>query len=190
MNAQRLAAVALVPFILIGMTPAARTAAAPAARYKPCSLLTAADLEAALSAKVTRGAQEGEDTDTQGTPLQGEPLDHCAWVLRAGQADVGAVLWVTRAVAPLPQLAAFWYPPKEELARQSGATIESVRLPGAECRLFKNGKHPLLGVAQQTWCLVTSKGLALSLEVTTQAPSPVAPQRVKNLLDRASSHLP
>jgi hypothetical protein len=180
----------LLVIALSGLGLGGPTSAAAATKFKPCSLLVAADLEAALGAKVTRGAQEGEDTDTQGTPLQGEPLDHCAWVLRAGQADVGAVLWATRAVAPLPQLAAFWYPPKENLARQMGATVESVRLPEAECRLFKNGKHPALGVTQQTWCLVTSKGLALSLEVTTQAPSPVAPQRVKNLLDRASGRLP
>jgi|GEM_PF-2410550 hypothetical protein len=180
----------LLVIALSGMGLGGPTSAAAATKFKPCSLLTAADLEAALGAKVIRGALEGEDTDTQGTPLQGEPLDHCSWVLRAGEAGLGAVLWATRAAAPLPQLAAFWYPPKEELVRQNGATVESVRLPGAECRFFKNMKNPSLGVAQQTWCLVTSKGLALSLEVTTQAPSPVAPQRVKNLLDRASSRLP
>jgi hypothetical protein len=190
MSTQRLASGLLAPLILIGLTLAAPAAGASAAKHKPCSLLGAADLETALSAKVTRGAQEGVDTDTQDTPLQGEPLDHCAWVLSAGQASIGVVLWATRAVAPLPQLAAFWYPSKEDLARQSGATIEPVKLPGAECRLFKNGKHPLLGVAQQTWCLVSTKGVALSLEVTTQAPTPVAPQRVKDLLERASGRLP
>jgi len=180
----------LLVIALSGLGLGGPTSAAAATKFKPCSLLTAADFEAVLNAKVTRGAQEGEDTDTQGTPLRGEPLDHCSWILRAGQAGLGAVLWATRAVAPLPQLAAFWYPPKENLARQMGATVESVRLPEAECRLFKNGKHPALGVAHQTWCLVTSRGLALSLEVTGQAPSPVAPQRVKNLLDRASGRLP
>jgi hypothetical protein len=76
------------------------------------------------------------------------------------------------------------------LARKAGAAIEIVKLPGAECRLFKNGQHPLLGTAQQTWCLVTAKGLALSVEVTIQSNTPVAPQRVKDLLDRASRRLP
>jgi len=180
----------LLVIALSGLGLGGPTSAAAATKFKPCSLLTAADFEAVLNAKVTRGPQEGEDTDTQGTPLRGEPLDHCLWVLHAGQAGLGAVLWATRAVAPLPQLAAFWYPPKEKLAREHGVTVESVRLPGAECRLFKNIKDPSPGIVHQTWCLVTSRGLALSLEVTTQALSPVAPQRVKNLLDRASGRLP
>ncbi|MDQ7842826.1 MAG: hypothetical protein QN141_01875 [Armatimonadota bacterium] len=181
-------AVAMVLIAAVALVaPVPSTAAT---KYKPCSLLTSADLEAALGAKVSRGAQEGEDTDTQGTPLQGEVLDHCAWVLRAGQADVGVVLWATRAAAPLPQLAAFWYPPKEALARQDGAAIETVRLPGAECRLFRNGKHPLLGTVQQTWCLIIGRGLALSMEVTIQSNAPVAPQRVKALLDQAARRAP
>lgn len=184
-------AVVLLTIVLVAALGAIPVSSAT--KYKPCSLLADADLETALGAKLITGVLrrvEGEDIQTDG-PLQGQPLDHCTWQMKAGQLTIVATLYVARAIGPLPQLAAQWYPPKEELVKEAGAKVESIRLPGAECRIFKNLKLPdFPGVFHETSCLGTSKGMAVSLEVTTQAKTPATPQLVKKLLDRASSRLP
>ncbi len=178
--------------LLAAMVPAPASFAA-ATKYKPCSLLRTMEIETALGAKLISASWailENENIETDG-PLQGQPLDHCVWQLKASGVGTAVVLYAARAIGPLPQLATLWYPPKEELVKEGGGTVESVRLPGAECRIFKNLKLPDGGpVGHTTSCLVTSKGMALSLEVTTHAKTPVAPQLAKKLLDRASSRLP
>ncbi len=190
---------ALVVFAVVLLAATVPAPVSSATKYKPCTLIATKDIETALGAKLITGPQgmlEDENIDDEG-PLKGEPVDLCIWKLTAaaGAGNVGGVgtsvvLWITRAIGPLQQLATFWYPPKEELVRQGGGTIESVKLPGAECRIFKNLKLPKMPAGHQTWCLMTSKGMALSLEADTFAKTPFAAQVVKKLLDRAASHLP
>lgn len=189
-------ALGLIAAVLLATSAWAPASFAAATKYKPCSLLRTMELETALAAKLIPGSLgmlEDENIYTDG-PLQGQPLDHCIWKLKWAGAGAGmgiaVTLYAARAIGPLPQLATFWYLPKEELIKEGGGSIESARFPGAECRIFKDLKMPGAPGGHETSCLVASKGIALVLEVATNQKTPVAAQLVNKLLDQASGRLP
>ncbi len=177
--------------VLLAVVLLAATVPAPASsatKYKPCTLLTTADLEGALKAKVTRGQQEGGDVDNDPGPLQGETIDWCSWILSSGA--IGVVLRVTRAVAAVPQMAEAWYGPLVETAKQGGGTVESVKLAGAECRIFGNLNKKVGPVGNSTNCLTAGKGRALTIEINTMASTPVPAAVAQGLLGKAVARLP
>ena len=179
-------ALALLAVILLAATVPAP--ASSATKYKPCTLLTTADLEGALKAKVTRAQQEGGDVDNDPGPLQGETIDWCSWILGSGA--IGVVLRVTRAVASVPQMAEAWYGPLVETAKQGGGTVESVKLAGAECRIFGNTSKKVGPVGNSTNCLTAGKGRALTIEINTAASTPVPAGVAQGLLGKAIARLP
>ncbi len=178
----RTALVLLAAALLAAVVPAP---ASSATKYKPCTLLTTADLEGALKAKVTRSLGENEVIDDE-EPLKGEAIDACSWVL--GSASIGVVLRITRAIAPVPQMAAAFFTPLEETARKEGAIVEVVKVAGAECHIWRGVK--VGPVRNSTLCLIASKGLALLIEVNTAAPAPVPAAVAQGLLGKAAARLP
>ena len=180
----RIALVLLTAVLLAATVPAP---ASSATKYKPCALLTMPDLEGALKAKVTRAQQEGGDVDNEPGPLQGETIDWCSWVLGSGA--MGVVLRITRAVASVPQMAEAWYGPLEESAKQDGATVEHVKVAGAECRIFGNVKK-VGAIKNSTNCLTAGKGRALTIEINTAASTPVSAAVAQGLLAKAVARLP
>ena len=182
----RNALVLFTAVLLAAMVPAP---ASSATKYKPCTLLTTADLEGALKAKVSRGQQEGGDVDNDPGPLQGETIDWCSWVLGSSGGAIGVVLRVTRAVASVPQMAEAWYGPLVETAKQGGGTVESAKVAGAECRIFGNHAKQVGPVGNSTNCLTAGKGRALTIEINAAAPTPVPPAVAQGLLGKAIARL-
>lgn len=183
----RIALVLLMATLLAATVP---VPAGSATKYKPCALLTTADLEATLKAKLTRGQQEGGDVDNDPGPLQGETIDWCSWILGSSGGAIGVVLRVTRAVASVPQMAEAWYGPLVEQAKQGGGTVESVKFAGAECRIFGNTKNKAAPVGNSTNCLMAGKGRALTIEINTAASTPVPAAVAQGLLGKAIARLP
>ncbi len=178
--------IALVLFAVVLLASTVPAPASSATKYKPCTLLTTADLEGTLKVKVTRGQQEGGDVDDEPGPLQGETIDWCSWVL----GSIGVVLRVTRAVASVPQMAQAWYGPLVETAKKGGGTVESVKLAGAECHIFRNSNKSVGPVGNSTNCLTAGKGRALTIEINTPASTPVPPAVAQGLLAKAVARLP
>jgi len=147
-------------------------------------------MRGALVLLTAAGTQkEGGDVDNEPGPLQGETIDWCPWNLSAGSGAIGVVLRVTRAVASVPQRAEAWFAPVIETAKQEGETVESVKLSGAECRLF--GKIKNVGpVKNPTGCLAAGKGHALAIEINTAASTPVPAAVAQGLLAKAMARLP
>ena len=174
-----------IAWVLLAVVLLAATVPAPASsatKYKPCTLLTTADLEGALKAKVTRSQLEDEEPpDTEG-PFKGEVLDGCSWILGSGA--IGVVLRVTRAVASVPQMAANFFTPLDETARKGGSVV-AVKVAGAECRIYGEIK-----MGHSTNCLTAGKGLALAIEINTHASTPVPAAVAQGLLRKAAARLP
>lgn len=164
--------------------------AGSATKYKPCTLLTTADLEGALKAKLSRAQQEGGDVADEPGPLKGETIDWCSWIFVSGSDAIGVVLRVTRAVASVPQMAVAWYGPLVETAKQEGGTVESVKLAGTECHIFRNKNKSAGPVGNSTNCLTAGKGRALTIEINTPASTPVPPAVAQGLLTKAVARLP
>ena len=172
---------AFLTALLMGMLLSPRTDAAT--KYKPCSLLTAADLETALQAKVS-SSSDRDQAIPEGA-YKGEIVSTCDWLLGSDSGAVG--LSVIRGpknqqeqAAGLADLRA-----KEEGARQRGWTIEPGNIPGAECFSAKPpGNNPTDRPFSS--CAMVSKGLAFILTVV--APSTV--QQVKALADKVAARLP
>jgi hypothetical protein len=182
----RIAPILLAVVLLAAMVPAP---ASSATKYKPCTLLTTADLEGALKAKLSRAQQEGGDVEDDG-PLKGETLDWCSWIFVSGSDAIGVVLRVTRAVAPVPQMAEAWYGPLVDTAKKGGGTVESVKLAGTECHIFRNKNKSAGPVGNSTNCLTAGKGRALTIEINTPAATPVPPAVAQGLLAKAVARLP
>ncbi len=182
-----------VALVLLTAVLLATTVPAPASsetKYKPCTLLTTADLEGALKAKVTRAQQEGGDVEDEPGLLKGETIDWCSWILGSSGGAIGVVLRVTRAVASVPQMAEAWYGPLVETAKQGGGTVESVKLPGTECHIFRNTSKSAGPVGNSTNCLTAGKGRALTIEINTKALTPVPAAVAQGLLAKAVARLP
>ena len=183
----RTALVLFTVALLAAMVPAP---ASSATKYKPCTLLTTADLEGALKAKLSRAQQEGGDVVDEAGPLKGETLDWCSWIFVSGSDAIGVILRVTRAVASVPQMAEAWYGPLVDTAKKGGGTVESVKLAGTECHIFRNLNKSGGPVGNSTNCLTAGKGRALTIEINTPASTPVTPAVAQGLLAKAIARLP
>jgi hypothetical protein len=67
--------IALVLLMAVLLAATVSAPASSATKYKPCTLLTTADLEGALKAKLSRAQQEGGDVEDEPGPLKGETID-------------------------------------------------------------------------------------------------------------------
>ena len=154
-----------------------------ASKYKACSLLTTAELEAALGAKVGR-TDERDIAITEG-PYKGETMSTCSWVV--GSAYVG--LNVLRQVLTGEQRAAGLARLRQALEdlQKKGWTIERANIAGAACSTARPPASES-GALPVVECLMESKGFAFSLYVFTRAT--LTPQQVKALADKAAARLP
>ena len=155
-----------------------------ASKYKACSLLTAAELGAALGAKVDRSVER--DIVIDEGPYKGETMSSCDWVI-GGATHVS--LSVIRQVLSGEQRAAGLAKLRQALEdlKKQGWTVESANIAGAACSTARppaseSSALPLVG------CFMESKGFAFSVYVVTRAT--VTPQQVKALADKAAARLP
>lgn len=149
-----------------------------ASKYRPCSLLTTAELEGALRVKLS-SSNEGDIIIPEG-PFKGETMSTCTWVM--GSTNV--TLAVTRGPRTPEQRAAglTMLRQAEETLRKQGWTVESANISGAACSTYK----PPAG-ASGAACSMESKGFGFSLYIYG---SSVTPQQVKALADKAAARLP
>ncbi len=171
--------------LLIALMLVAASLAFPvdaATKYKPCSLLTAAELETALHGKVDRFADR--DVTIPEGPFKGEVMSTCDW----WSGSAGLTLNVIRGpknaeeqAAGLANLRA-----KQEEGRKKGWTIEPGNIPGAECFSMKPPASEPTALPS-SWCFMVSKGLAFSLGVLSKESSSV--EQVKTLADKVAARL-
>ncbi len=154
-----------------------------ASKYRPCSLLTAAELEAALGAKVGR-SDERDIAFTEG-PYKGETMSTCTWIV----GPTYVTLSVIRQTLTPEQRAAGLARLRQVLEdlKKKGWTVEPANIAGALCSTARppaseSSAVPVVG------CLMESKGFAISTYVFGS--TRVTPQQVKALADKVATRLP
>ncbi len=174
-----LAVLALIPLL-------SWTASLPvhaASKYKACSLLTAAELEAVVRAKVTT-PDDSDFTIPEG-PLKGETVSSCTWTM--GSAYV--ILSVQRTPRNPAQRAAAlaMLRDTDEALKKQGWKIENVKIGKAECTIYRPPAG--LNAPSSAGCAMESKDFWLTLAILGTS-VPVTPQQVKALADKAAARLP
>jgi hypothetical protein len=164
----------------VGVTPLPADADS---KYKPCSLLTSAEVEGVLGTKVA-GTQENDITVTQGA-YKGETMSGCIW---GTTSQVSASLGVIRGPRTPEEKAAGGASLRRLLdgLKAKGWTVEAANTPGALC---SRATPPASSKTAPTFasCFSEAKGLGFSVYVF----SPTAtPQQVKGLADKAAARLP
>lgn len=154
-----------------------------ATKYQPCSLLTAADLEAALRAKVDRFADR--DMTIPAGPFKGDIMSTCDWAVGSAYVTLNVIRGPKNAQEKAAGLASFRA--KEEGLKKKGWTVEPGNIPGAECVSIKPPASEPTALPGAS-CVMVSKGLAFWLGVNSKAP--VTVQEVKALADRVAARLP
>jgi hypothetical protein len=183
-------AVVLLTVVLLAGLGAVPASSATATKYKPCTLLTSADLEGALKGKLSRAPQEGESDDNESGPFQGEIMDYCSWIVISGSDAIGVVLRVTRATSSISQMAQEWTGRFVEKVKKAGGTVEVVKIAGTECHIFGNTNKNLgATVGYSTNCLTAGKGRALLIEINIPPPRPVPAAVNQGLFGKAVARL-
>lgn len=171
----------LIVLVLLLVALAPMSPAAAASKYKACSLLTAAELEAALGAKVVR-TFEGDIVIDQG-PYKGETKSTCDRLL-GGSTTV--LLAINREILTREQRAAFLASLRQTM-KNTGLVVEWADIAGATC-ITTRPPASESSAPSVVDCLMESKGFAIEVLVTTRAK--MTPQQVKALADKAASRLP
>lgn len=153
-----------------------------ASKYRPCSLLTAAELEGALRVKLS-SSNEGDIIIPEG-PFKGETMSSCTWVMGSTYVAL-AVMRGPRTPEQRAAGPAILRQAEEKLKKQ-GWTVESANIPGAACSTYKPPVGAS-GLASFAACYMESKGFGFSLTING---SSVTPQQVKALADKAAARLP
>ncbi len=170
----------VLALLLAWSTPQAVEAAS---KYRPCSLLTAAELEAALGAKV--GRTDERDIAFAEGPYKGETMSTCTWLVGSTYVTLSVIRQVLTGEQRAAGLAKLQQ--AVEAAKKKGWTIEPANIAGAACSIARppaseSSAVPLVG------CLMESKGFAISTYVFGS--TRVTPQQVKALADKAAARLP
>lgn len=177
----------ILALIMLLAWPAAFPAHA-ASKYKACSLLTAAELEAVVRIKVA--APESVDVPVTEGPFKGETVSICSWGMGSTAGAAGYImLSVMRAPKNAHERAAGLAMLREadEQLKKQGWTIKSVTIGGVECATYQPPAGGNLPAG--AGCAVEAKGVAFSLSIVG-ATAAVTPQQVKALADRAVARLP
>jgi hypothetical protein len=173
--------VVLVTTLLVAT--AMQLPATAATKYQPCSLLTAADLEAALGAKVDRFADR--DTTIPEGPFKGEIMSTCDWVVGSTYVSLNVIRGPKNPqeqAAGLANLRAL-----EEGLKKRGWAVEPGNIPGAECASAKPPASEPTALPGAS-CVMVSKGLTFSLGVNRKGS--VTVQEVKALADKVGARVP
>lgn len=177
---QRSAGLIVLVVLLVALAPMLPVNAA--SKYKACSLLTAAELEAALGAKVVRTV-EGDSVIDQG-PYKGETKSTCDRLL-GGSTTV--LLGINREILTREQRAAVLTSLRQTM-KNIGLVVEWADIAGAACYTSRPSASESSAPSLVVGCLMESKGFAIEVLVTTRAK--VTPQQVKALADKVASRLP
>lgn len=170
-----------------------RTDAAAATKYRPCALLTAAEVEATLGRKVDL-SEENDQTISAGT-WKGETMSTCNWLSKP---SVQTSLHVIRGPRSPEERAAGLAPILEALEklRRQGWTVDQVDIGGTRCLVGGSTASAQLQ-GSYLGCGTESKGLALWLQFASGAapgasPAPlgVTPPQAKVLVEKAAGRLP
>ena len=164
------------------LVTAVRPPAEADSKYKPCSLLTTAEIEAVLGAKVAE-VQEKDIPVTQGA-YKGETMSGCTWGTKS---LTSASLAVIRGPRTPEEKAASGASLRRVLdgLKAKGWTVETATTPGALC---SRATPPAGSTDAPTFasCFSEAKGLGLAVYAFS---STVTPQQVKGLADKAASRL-
>lgn len=169
--------------VLLLVASAPMSPAAAASKYKACSVLTNAELEAALGAKVSRSAER--DTVIPQGPYQGETMSSCDWALETTYVAVSIIRQLPSGKQRAAGLAMLQQ--ATENLRSKGWTIESARIGDTACVTARPPASERSALPSLS-CYQESKGFVLSIDVVTRAP--VTVQQVKALADKATARLP
>ena len=154
-----------------------------ATKYGPCSLLTAAELEAALSGKVDRSNER--DTTIPEGPFKGEIMSTCDWAVGSSYVTLNVIRGPKNQQEQAAGLASFRA--TEERLKAKGWTVEPGNIPGADCVSIKPPASESKAVPGSS-CVMVSKGLAFWLGVNGKGS--VTVQAVKALADKVAARLP
>jgi hypothetical protein len=178
---KRHAAIAVLVLLLPALPPTSPVMAA--GKYNACSLLTAADLEAALQAKVTRTVEHQDVTIDTGT-YKGEAMSGCTWVMGSMSASIG-VIRAPRTPQEREEGLAKLRGALDAL-KQKGWTIQSTSVQGASCARAvppaNENARPLVS------CFAEGKGLGFSVNVIGSAS--VTVEQVAGLTGKVAARLP
>ncbi len=171
----------LLTAVLMGVALSLRADAAT--KYKPCSLLTAAELETALRGKVDRFADK--DMTIPAGPFKGDIMSTCDWVVGSAYVTLNVIRGPRN---PQEQAAGqVSFRAKEEALKRKGWTVAPGNIPGAECVSMKPPASEPTALPGAS-CVMVSKGLAFWLGVNSK--ESVTAQQVKALADRVAARLP
>ena len=153
-----------------------------ASKYKACSLLTAAELEAVVRTKVT--TPDDLDFTVPDGPYKGETVSVCSWLL----GSTYVTLSVMRGPRTPAQRAAglAMLRDADEALKKQGWRIENVTIGGVECATYRPPAG--LNAPSGAGCGMEVKGFTLSLAIIGASVT-VTPQQVKVLADRAAARL-
>ena len=151
-----------------------------ATKYKPCSLLTGADLEAALSVKVDRSNET--DTTIPDGPFKGETMSTCNWIVGSNSVTLNVIRGPKNPQEQAAGLAGLRA--TEAQLKRKGWTVEPANIPGADCVSIKPPATESTALPGSS-CAMVSKGLAFWLGVNGS----VTAQQVKALADKVAARL-
>jgi hypothetical protein len=165
----------------VALTAAIALSAGAATKYNPCSLLTTAQLEAVLRAKV--GVTAEKDTTIPEGTFKGDIMSTCDWAVGSTYVTLNVIRGPRTPQEQAAGLAGLRA--AEEKLKKQGWTVEPANIPGAECVSVKppaSESSALPGAS----CVMVSKGLAFWLGVNGS----VTVQQVKSLADMVAARLP
>ncbi len=160
-----------------------RAAGGADAKLHACSLLTAAEVTAAVGGAA--GQSQESDFVVPDGPSKGDAMGMCTWPTDGGQSSVSVA--VTRATTDASRAAA--------LAKMA-QIFDTLKAQGwkEERKDFANGRCVVMtppaakGLPVSTGCFAEAKGMGLS--VGHNGPARVSMDRVRTLLDKAIGRLP
>ena len=152
-----------------------------ATKYKPCSLLTSAEVKAAAGAEV-KGTQEGDVVIRDG-PMKGETMTNCTWMI--GNAPV--ILSLQRAPRTAQERTGSYslLESTDKTLRSQGWKVQPSKIGGTECRTYV--APAATGLPPFAACVGEAKGFGFAIFLNGKAPSA---QQAKALLDKAVARLP
>lgn len=173
--------------VVVWLVAVAGVPVATAADIKACSMLTTADLEAALRQKVTQTGMDASGTLGDG-PMKGATKYGCSWWVGGAPLGDNSTYVILTVVSRPPRTpeevgAVSYTRGGEDEWKKGGGTVEVAKVTGGDCRAYKGKKGSV-----PTVCYVEAKGLGLVLDVTAPGGVPIA--QVKPLVDKAVSRLP
>lgn len=161
---------------------------AAATKYKVCTLLTAAEVEAVLKRKLSR-TDEGDVLISEGL-YKGEVMSNCSWTAGAGTATaVTASLAVTRAPRTPQERAEHLkiMNSATEGLKQQGWSTQAKEFGGVDCDLWR----PPAGTSDLptiVGCAAEKGGLAFSISIMGGGLQ-ITMEQVKSLVEKAASRI-